>query len=218
MVFPAGADDERMSQTTTATHDGPECGAEDPDDPGPSAADADQPPEPDRDPDDPAPGAAPAISVAADPGADADAAWIADALGRAVAEVERATGRAIARVTVRIVGDAAMTTLHERWRGEAGTTDVLTFPASGEGEPVTADIAVCADEAARRAGALGHPAEREMLLYALHGVLHCTGFDDHDPEACARMHAEEDRILEAIGVGATYGARAADVSDGGRVT
>ena len=40
---------------------------------------------------------------------------------------------------------------------------------------------------------------------ALHGVLHCTGFDDRDAAGAAAMHAEEDRILGAIGVGATFG-------------
>ncbi len=75
-----------------------------------------------------------------------------------------------------------------------------------------ADIVVCADEAARRAtefddsvaGPVVHPVEQELLLYALHGVLHCAGFDDHTRQGFNAMHAEEDRILSAIGVGATF--------------
>ena len=51
-----------------------------------------------------------------------------------------------------------------------------------------------------------HPVERELLLYIIHGILHCLGEDDHDDDAYARMHAREDDLLEAIGVGRTFAA------------
>ena len=38
----------------------------------------------------------------------------------------------------------------------------------------------------------------------VHGILHCCGFDDHDEESHQKMHAEEDRILNAIGVGTVW--------------
>ena len=44
----------------------------------------------------------------------------------------------------------------------------------------------------------------QLLLYILHGLLHCAGFDDHDPAEHDRMHTEEDRILTAIGVGPVF--------------
>lgn len=66
------------------------------------------------------------------------------------------------------------------------------------------DIVVCLDEAKRQASAAGHRVEQELLLYALHGVLHCVGYDDHDERAYELMHEVEDRVLEAIGVGATF--------------
>ena len=110
----------------------------------------------------------------------------------------------VGRVTVLIVDDAHMRELHRRYHGTDETTDVLTFPASEPGETIEADIAVCIDEADRQAILHGHAPGRELLLYALHGVLHCAGFDDHDPEGYRAMHAEEDRILHAIGVGAVF--------------
>jgi probable rRNA maturation factor len=60
------------------------------------------------------------------------------------------------------------------------------------------------DEAGRQSAVRGHTVEQELLLYVVHGVLHCLGHDDHDPDAAARMHAEEDRVLAAVGVGVTY--------------
>ena len=111
---------------------------------------------------------------------------------------------AVERVHIEVVDDETMSTLHLKHSGIAGTTDVLTFLESERNAPIAVEIVVSADEASRRGAELGHDAEREILLYVVHGLLHCAGFDDHDPHAFERMHAEEDRILIALGVGATF--------------
>ncbi|MEY4831797.1 MAG: hypothetical protein RL527_10 [Planctomycetota bacterium] len=131
---------------------------------------------------------------------EAERAWVLERLAECLAHV----AGPVARVTVEIVDDHRMAALHERFSNVPGTTDVLTFPSSGPDEPVEVDIAICIDEAARQSMARGHELRRELLLYALHGVLHCTGFDDRTPDDHARMHAEEDRILQAIGLDAVY--------------
>ena len=110
----------------------------------------------------------------------------------------------VARASFRIVGDAEMSTLHERHSKIVGTTDVLTFPWASPPEPIEVDVAICHDEAKRRAAELGHSVDREVILYAVHGLLHAAGFTDEATDAHAAMHAEEDRLLEAIGVGATF--------------
>ena len=132
---------------------------------------------------------------------EAERAWVQDRLRACLGHV----CVPVARVTVEVIDDHRMAALHERFSSVPGTTDVLTFPGSGPGEPVEVDIAICVDEAARQSAARGHELRRELLLYALHGLLHCTGFDDRTPDDHARMHAEEDRILQAIGLGAVYG-------------
>ncbi|MEM9372899.1 MAG: rRNA maturation RNase YbeY, partial [Planctomycetota bacterium] len=99
---------------------------------------------------------------------------------------------------------------HEHHTGVPGTTDVLTFDLRSEEARATevrtldADITVCVDEARRRGRELRHEPRRELLLYVIHGVLHCLGHDDHDPTAFDRMHAAEDELLERIGVGRTF--------------
>jgi probable rRNA maturation factor len=105
----------------------------------------------------------------------------------------------LSRLTVRLVDDAEMSRLHARHMNDPTTTDVLTFVDGAE-----ADVAVCVDEARRRSAEMGHDLRRELLLYALHGLLHAVGFDDRTPADFERMHAEEDRLLAAIGVGATF--------------
>ncbi len=146
------------------------------------------------------------------------------------ARLERAvrTLGAAGEVRARVVGDSEMASLHGRHLGDATTTDVLTFDlregggggaggaggeASGAG-PLDVDLVLCLDEAERQARERGHGAGEELVLYALHGVLHCLGHDDHDEQDAARMHAEEDRVLRAIGVGAVY-ARSEGVDAGG---
>lgn len=125
-------------------------------------------------------------------------------LRRSIEAAIEAAGVSVERFHLEIVDDAEMDRLHRAHSGIHGTTDVLTFAQSEPGQPIDADVALCLDEARRQAAEFGHDAERELLLYAVHALLHCAGHDDHDPVAFERMHAEEDRILDAIGVGATF--------------
>ncbi|CAN5740282.1 hypothetical protein BH11PLA1_BH11PLA1_19950 [soil metagenome] len=145
----------------------------------------------------------------------ADAAWI-DAQTRAAAGVLGLTGE----IGVRVVGDAEMADLHLRYCGVAGTTDVLTFDlidsahaegmAEGDGRPVEVDIVVCLDEAARQAAARFLAVRHELLLYVVHGLLHCLGCDDGDDAAFARMHAREDALMAALGLPPAFHAAAGE--------
>lgn len=130
-------------------------------------------------------------------------AWTAENVQRA-ADALGCTGEA----RVRVVGDDEMAHAHEQHTGVAGTTDVLTFDLRDDQTPggslLDVDIMVCVDEARRRAAEFGHEPKRELLLYIIHGMLHCLGHDDRDQASFERMHAAEDRVLEQIGVGATF--------------
>lgn len=124
----------------------------------------------------------------------------------AACQVQASAGRLTGEVRVRLVGDEEMSAAHERHKGQAGTTDVLTFDLSEQPGVLDVDILACVDEAARQAAQRGLAAERELLLYVVHGVLHCSGYDDHTEEQARAMHAREDELLEGIGVGATFAA------------
>ncbi len=114
-------------------------------------------------------------------------------------------------VRVRIVGDADMCRLHGEHSGDPTTTDILTFdladppdPAENDPPHLDADLVLCIDVAARQAALRGHGVAHELLLYAVHGVLHCLGYDDHDEAEFAAMHTREDEILRSIGVGTVF--------------
>lgn len=125
---------------------------------------------------------------------------------------------------IRAVDDAAMSQAHRQFSGIEGTTDVLTFDLlDGSQNPpqkpqlsqlcsgfdrteygVDSDILTCVDEAARHSLRGGYPIERELLLYSVHGLLHCLGWDDHEEAEAAAMHELEDALLVSVGVGRVY--------------
>lgn len=108
-------------------------------------------------------------------------------------------------VRVAVVDDARMSELHLAHSGVEGTTDVLTFDLRDEpGGALDVDLALCVDEARRAAEGRPHDEVAELVLYGLHGVLHCLGFDDHDSESYRLMHAREDEILRDAGFGALF--------------
>jgi len=112
----------------------------------------------------------------------------------------------VTRLVVCLVDDARMAELHGRHLNLPTTTDVLTFSNAPQGEGIDVDVAICLDEAARQAAARGHAVASEIVLYAVHGLLHGASHDDHDDADFVRMHAEEDRILTAIGLGPVFSA------------
>lgn len=133
--------------------------------------------------------------------------------------------RCAGSLRVRVIDDPEMAKAHEEFAGVPGTTDVLTFdmtdPDNSEGltKPlenlrlldqktsnniIDTDILICLDEAVRQGSQRGYDFLRELLLYVVHGLLHCLGHDDHQEEDAALMHRVEDAVLEAIGVGAVY--------------
>lgn len=129
--------------------------------------------------------------------------WLDAMLARVLALADPPPG---STVNVVVVGDDEMAGLHERYRGETGTTDVLAFDLSVEagGNAIEGEIVICRDEAARQAARRGHDTRTELLLYAVHGLLHLLGEDDHDPDAYERMHRREDELLRAVGVGPVF--------------
>ena len=131
--------------------------------------------------------------------------WIEPLMLRAV----QLTGLKEAQITLVVVEDPQMADLHVQYTGVAGTTDVLTFdlrdqPNLGDEDDVEGDIVICIDEAARQADARKHPLRHELLLYAIHGLMHLVGEDDHDDEGYQRMHQREDELLEQLGVGRLF--------------
>jgi probable rRNA maturation factor len=113
----------------------------------------------------------------------------------------------LAELSVLLVDLDSMTTLHERWMGEPGPTDVLAFPmdeldtARGPddrepGPALLGDVVLCPEVARRQAAQAGHSFTDELHLLCTHGVLHLLGYDHAEPEEEREMFALQARLLD----------------------
>jgi probable rRNA maturation factor len=109
-------------------------------------------------------------------------------------------------MSLALVNDKRMSDLHVQFMGIEGPTDVLTFPIDEDkqGRVSSGEVIVCVPEALRRAR--GHRIEPklELLLYAVHGMLHLLGYDDRTDRAFRTMHRTEDDILTQLGFGPLF--------------
>lgn len=103
-------------------------------------------------------------------------------------------------VSIGLLRDDEMIALNRRFRGRAGTTDVLTFPAverGEDGDPL-GDIAISLDQARRQAGEEKHSLPTEIRYLLVHGVLHAFGHD-HEIDA-GEMNTLEERVRTMVGL------------------
>ncbi len=112
----------------------------------------------------------------------------------------------LSELSLALVGDQKMADLHLQFMNIPGPTDVLTFPLESDkrGRPVSGEVIICVPEARRRCRETGGKLREELLLYALHGLLHLCGYDDRTDRAFQAMHRKEDQILRKIGVGPVF--------------
>ena len=122
----------------------------------------------------------------------------------------------LAELSVLLVGVDHMETLHVKWMGEPGPTDVLAFPMDeldlrgsrgvghdGREEPadtgaaVLGDVVLCPVVAERQAVEAGHGTQDELQLLCTHGVLHLLGYDHAEPEEHAEMFGLQGELLRS---------------------
>ena len=91
---------------------------------------------------------------------------------------------------ITILGARAMARVHRDFLGIPGPTDVITFPYG--------EILLCAPIAATRAREFGHDTTTELALYAIHGLLHLSGFNDTTPSTAHQMQRGQSKILDSL--------------------
>jgi len=89
-----------------------------------------------------------------------------------------------------LVDRATMARVHGDFLGDPSETDVITFPYG--------EILVCPAVAQDRAGEYGLEVGHEVLLYALHGLLHLAGYDDTTPAFAKEMARAQTRLLQRV--------------------
>ena len=97
------------------------------------------------------------------------------------------------------VVDDYMNELHIKWMGEAGTTDVLSFPMDLPEVPgelvVLGDIVISPVVAAAQALTQGHSTDHEIFILATHGLLHIIGYDHAEKTDEVAMFKLQEKIV-----------------------
>ncbi len=110
-----------------------------------------------------------------------------------------------AEISIALVDDAAIHALNRRHLDHDWPTDVITFPLSDpDDQTLAGEVVISAEMAVTTAKRVGAPAEAELALYLVHGLLHLCGYDDHEPEDRQRMRRREDEILAREGLTNTF--------------
>jgi probable rRNA maturation factor len=111
-----------------------------------------------------------------------------------------------AELSILLVDEETMSSYHEKYMGEDGPTDVLSFPMDelrppGDGEEppegLLGDIVLCPTVTHRQAEGHGRTPQEESEYLLVHGILHLLGFDHAEPEDKVDMFGLKDKIIAA---------------------
>lgn len=95
-----------------------------------------------------------------------------------------------------------MQKLNRTYTGRDHTTDVLAFPIRDADDPPDiplGEVFVNIQLATERAEEESSSAEKEALLYLVHGILHLVGYDDKTPQQRRTIRQKETEILKKCG-------------------
>jgi probable rRNA maturation factor len=117
-------------------------------------------------------------------------------------------------LTLRLTDDAEIQTLNGQYRHKDQPTDVLAFAALEADCPTIpaelgdetlplylGDIVISVETATQQALEQGHSLPVELAWLAAHGLLHLLGWDHPDDNALVRMLDQQQRLLQAVGLG-----------------
>lgn len=115
-----------------------------------------------------------------------------------------------AEISVAVIDNDEIQELNRQFLEHDYATDVLSFLLEcdgeladdsttaaplGRGKTLSGEVIISAEMAADRAEEFGWEADKELLLYLVHGLLHLCGYDDHTDEQRALMRSRERAVL-----------------------
>ncbi|MGE5313413.1 MAG: rRNA maturation RNase YbeY [Acidobacteriota bacterium] len=103
-----------------------------------------------------------------------------------------------AAMTVVFTDDKGIRPINRKHLGHNDTTDVISFTL--EESPLEGELYINLEQARRQAAEYGVSPRNEAARLVVHGVLHCCGYDDTDPESKAAMFKKQERYVKALGV------------------
>jgi probable rRNA maturation factor len=118
-----------------------------------------------------------------------------ESLAAFVLAAEGATGDW--EITVALVDDARLQTLHRDFMGFDTPTDIMTFPTDeSAGAAQGGELAISVDHAMTQAVAWGHSPQEEIAFLVVHGLLHLVGWRDDTEEQRRRMLGRQHDLID----------------------
>ena len=111
-----------------------------------------------------------------------------------------------AELSILLVDEKTMGAYHQKFMGEPGPTDVLSFPMDElrapepDEEPplgLLGDIVLCPTVTAAQAADSGRTPEEEADYLLIHGLLHLLGHDHAEPAEKKAMFDLNDQVIAA---------------------
>lgn len=126
-----------------------------------------------------------------------------------------------ADLSVHFVGPKKMRTLNREYRGRDKSTDVLSFSQVYFAHPLKrnpskptilaqllGDVVISVADARANAKKAGHPAEQEICLLLVHGILHLCGHDHENLKDEKKMFGLQSQLMELLKGGNASGVSA----------
>jgi probable rRNA maturation factor len=114
------------------------------------------------------------------------------ALVKAVLEQEKSRH---SEVSIYFVSTHKICSLHEKFFDDPTTTDCISFPLD---EDYLGEVFVCPKTAIDYAAPKKKDPFEETALYIIHGLLHCLGYDDLQPNLRRTMRKKEKSCMALI--------------------
>lgn len=102
-------------------------------------------------------------------------------------------------VTLALVDDGSLQSLHARFLADPTVTDVMTFPRQADGvSPATrgGEIVISLDRAFDQGPEHGLDGERETVFLFVHGLLHLLGWDDATADQREAMLKRQEVLIQ----------------------
>jgi len=97
-------------------------------------------------------------------------------------------------INIILVNNDQIQLMNRDYRHKDTPTDVISFENNDDSIEL-GDVFISIDKAKEQAMSYGHPFERELGFLAVHGFLHCNGYDHLDLESEKIMFQLQDDIL-----------------------
>ena len=120
-----------------------------------------------------------------------------------LARILKEEGHASSEVSLVLVDNRRIKSVNRKYLKKNRITDVISFPLGDRQDPagdnLLGEIIVSVEKARQEARRRKIPAQKEVLLYCVHGLLHLLGYDDMTPRKRRRMERRQGEMINRKG-------------------